>query len=91
VNYLNAGPGEIDFTPLNNVTDYKLWINDLTSGAANIFPDLTAGQPLVVQKLSNSVTLPAGLISGHKYRLWIKARNTSGLGEWNDPFEFLRS
>lgn len=82
------GKRQISWTPLGAVTLYQLYVNDLTTGAANILPNLTINQPAIVNTLSAHLVLPAGLNLGHTYRIWIKAANSQAMGIWSDPFDF---
>ncbi|MCI0737416.1 MAG: fibronectin type III domain-containing protein [Gemmataceae bacterium] len=79
---------EIAWTPLSLVSNYELWIADLTTGASNILPGVMVNQPGVVGSYSAKYTLAANLTNGHTYRVWIKARNSFTLGQWSDPFDF---
>jgi hypothetical protein len=90
--YLIGGNGELDFTPLDKVTSYVLYVKDLTTGAEDILPGLTVAQPAAINQFAAKTMFPAGsLVNGHKYRVFVKALNASGLGEWSDPFDFTKS
>jgi hypothetical protein len=84
----SAGAYSILWTPLNLVTSYELWINDLTTGAKNLFPGATVNQPGSVSQYSAKYTLPASFTNGHKYRVFIKAENSLGLGKFSQAFDF---
>ena len=83
-----ANNRRISWTPLSAVTNYELWVDDLTSGVSNLFPGLSINQPNVVTNLSAHWILPASMDITHTYRIWIKARNAGGLGEWSTPYDF---
>lgn len=79
---------ELAWTPLNLVTDYELWIDDMTTKASNILPGLAVNQPGMVGNFSAKYTLPTSFTNGHMYRVWIKARNSFGLGDWSNYYDF---
>src|SRR5262249_34219849 len=79
---------QLTWTPLAKVASYELWIDDLTTGTKNIVPNLVVNHPAQVQQFSAHWVLPASMDVTHNYRLWIRARNAIGLGDWSDSFDF---
>ncbi len=64
------------WTGLNNVTQYEIYVADLTTGT---FVNHTVG---------TSWTASPALLSGHHYRWWVRALGSSSPGLWSDPLDF---
>jgi hypothetical protein len=82
----------ISFTALDGVDHYVLYVKDMTTGQEDMYPGLTAVQKNPGQSYGDTVVLPLSppLVTGHQYRVFLKAVNSSGLGEWSDPFDFTK-
>jgi predicted phage tail protein len=67
-----------------NATRYDLWVDNVSTGQSQLIrePNLT----------TTSYAVPAPLISGFRYRFWVRAFNSLGEGgSWSSSMEFVVS
>jgi hypothetical protein len=76
----------VTWTPLTGVKDYVVWLDDLTTGASNLYPNqVVSTQTHSTRDVSNLTGwfMPSGINANHTYRLYVKARNQNDQGEWS--------
>jgi hypothetical protein len=70
----------VTWTAVDGTTTYQVRLDDRTTRATNLFPG-TATTGL-------SLTPPVDLVSGHAYRVWVRAVRGGVTGAWGTPGDF---
>lgn len=61
------------WSAIAGVATYQVQVNDLTTGKAKVF---------VVSTANTSWMPPSDLVTGHRYRWFVRALNSAGIGAW---------
>src|SRR5262249_27835536 len=70
----------IAWTTADNATGYQLRIDDLTTGATNLFNSVPVN--------GTSWSPTSDLVSGRSYRVWVRGTANAMVGAWSDPTNF---
>src|SRR5262245_20176098 len=76
----NALRPTVAWTTAQQATGYEVRVDDLTSGATNLFNNAGTG--------GTSWAPGSDLVSGRAYRVWVRAVQNGVPGAWSDPKDF---
>jgi hypothetical protein len=82
----------ITWTGVQGASFYSIWIANLTTGAGNLFPNITVpGSDTLgatFQWQLDSANANVFLVPGNTYSIWVKANNSNGQGAWSGGQSF---
>jgi hypothetical protein len=76
----NALRPTVAWMPGDHATGYQVRVDDLTTGATNLFNNAGTG--------GTNWTPWSDLVSGRAYRVWVRAVQNGTVGAWSDPKDF---
>jgi len=70
----------VAWTAADQATGYQVRIDDLTTGATNLFGNVAVN--------GTSWSPTSDLVSGRSYRVWVRGTTNGMVGAWSDPTNF---